>query len=93
MRCGRERVTHREDVDEGEEEERRVRPAGVPGGPERGQHQRDVVHHRHLRYIHRPEKPSAGERNGNLGVRARACSAGDRSRCGGGEEAKGGEGG
>lgn len=45
--------THRKYVEERDEEERWVRPAGSRGGPERRQHERRVVYHRHLRDIHR----------------------------------------
>lgn len=47
--------THRKYVEERDEEERRVRPAGCRGDPERRQHERCVVHHRYLRDIHRRE--------------------------------------
>lgn len=47
--------THRKYVEERDEEERWVRPAGSRGGPERRQHERCVVYHRHLRDIHRRE--------------------------------------
>jgi hypothetical protein len=47
--------THREDVEERDEEERRVRPAGGCGGLECRQHERGVVHHRDLRDVHRGE--------------------------------------
>jgi hypothetical protein len=47
--------THRKYVEEPDEEERRVRPAGCRGDPERRQHERCVVHHRYLRDIHRRE--------------------------------------
>jgi hypothetical protein len=47
--------THRKYVQEPDEEERRVRPAGCRGDPERRQHERCVVHHRYLRDIHRRE--------------------------------------
>lgn len=74
--------THRKYVQEPDEEERRVRPAGCRGDPERRQHERCVVHHRYLRDIHRREVysrrqplPSAGARPGHpLRPRYRYCS-------------------
>lgn len=47
---------HRKYVEERDKEERWVRPAGCRGGPERRQHKRCVVHHRHLRDIHRRDE-------------------------------------
>jgi len=58
--------THREDVEERNEEERRVRPAGGRGGPERRQHERGVVHHRDLRDIHRREGSCTARAGGSL---------------------------
>ena len=72
MGGGRSMRTHREDVEERDDEERRVRPAGGRGSPERRQHERGVVHHRDLRDIHRGEGPS-------LHGPAAASSAGARS--------------
>jgi len=56
------------EVEEGQEEEEGVADAEGAGGPERGQHEADVVNERNLGGVHsRPPVGASGERAAELG--------------------------
>ena len=60
--------THHVEVEEGQEEEERVADAEGAGGPERGQHEADVVDERKLGGVHsRPPVGASGVRAAELG--------------------------